>query len=160
MEQEKLFKSIDIVRVKLVREKDSYYGSKHIRSPEELVSVVRRFLEYTDREVFLTVNLSTANTINSIHVVSVGTLDKAVVHPREVFKAAILSNASNIALAHNHPSGDPNPSQDDIQITAVLVRCGEILGIKVLDHIIIGEDSYLSFAEQKLGGFDGREKPS
>lgn len=153
MLQEKPFESIRIVSVKLVKEKDAFYSAKTIRNPEELALVARRFLENTDREVFLAINLSTANTINSIHVVSIGTLDKALVHPREVFKAAILSNASNIVLAHNHPSGDPTPSQDDIQITAALVRCGEILGIKVLDHIIIGEDKYLSFAEQKLGGF-------
>jgi len=152
MSHGKLFNSINIVSVKLVREKDAVYGAKTITNPEELASVVKRFLADTDREVFLTVNFSTANTINSIHLVSIGSLDKTIVHPREVFKAAILSNASSIALAHNHPSGSLNPSPEDILITKKLVQCGEILDIKVIDHMIIADDQYLSFAERKIGG--------
>jgi len=148
----KLFNSINIVSVKLVREKDVIYGAKTITNPEELASVVKRFLADTDREVFLTVNFSTTNTINSIHIVSIGSLDRAIVHPREVFKAAILSNASSIALVHNHPSGSLNPSEEDIQITKKLVQCGEILNIKVVDHIIVADDQHLSFAERKIGG--------
>ena len=152
MEQGGLFESVSLVSIKLVREKDTYYGFKSIRNPEELAQVVKRFLTHADREVFLTVNLSTANTINSIHVVSVGCLDRAIIHPREVFKAAILSNAASIALAHNHPSGELNPSPEDISMTKQLVQSGELLGIKVLDHIIIAGDQYLSFKEQKIGG--------
>jgi DNA repair protein RadC len=148
----KLFNSINVVSVKLVREKDVIYGAKTITSPEELASVVKRFLADTDREVFLTVNFSKANTINSIHIVSIGSLDRAIVHPREVFKAAILSNASSIALVHNHPSGRLIPSQEDIDITRKLVKCGEILNIKVVDHIIVSDDQHLSFAEGKIGG--------
>jgi DNA repair protein RadC len=152
MSHRKLFNSINIVRVKLVREKDAIYGAKTITSPGELASIVKRFLADTDREVFLTVNFSTANTINSIHIVSIGSLDRAIVHPREVFKAAILSNASSIALVHSHPSGSLNPSPEDIQITKKLVQCGEILNIKVVDHIIVSDDRHLSFAERKIGG--------
>ncbi|NWG03579.1 MAG: JAB domain-containing protein [Syntrophaceae bacterium] len=148
----KLFNGIDIVSVKLVREKDAIYGAKTIRNPDELASIVKRFLADTDREVFLAINFSTANTINSIHIVSIGSLDKTIVHPREVFKAAILSNSSSIALAHNHPSGSLNPSPDDILITKKLVQCGEILDIKIIDHIIVADDQYLSFAERKIGG--------
>ncbi len=153
MGQIRLFESISLVSIKLVREKDCYYGFKTIRSPEDLANLVKRFLSQADREVFLTVNLSTANTINSIHVVSIGSLDRALIHPREVFKAAILSNASSIALAHNHPSGELNPSQEDIAVTKQLVQAGELLGIKVLDHVIIAGDRHLSFLEQKIGGF-------
>jgi len=152
MSRGKLFNSINIVSVKLVREKDAIYGAKTITSPEELASVVKRFLADTDREVFLAINFSSANTINSIHVVSIGSLDKTIVHPREVFKAAILSNSSSIALAHNHPSGSLNPSTEDILITKKLVQCGEILDIKVVDHIIVSDDRHLSFAERKIGG--------
>lgn len=148
----KLFNSINIVSVKLVREKDAIYGAKTIRNPEELASIARKFLDNTDREVFLAINFSTANTINSIHVVSIGSLDKTIVHPREVFKAAILSNSSSIALAHNHPSGNLNPSPEDILITSKLVQCGEILDIKVVDHIIVSDDRHVSFAERKIGG--------
>jgi len=148
----KQLESISIVRVKLVREKGAYYSAKSITNPEELASIARKFLDNTDREVFLTVNFSTANTINSIHIVSIGSLDRAIVHPREVFKAAILSNSSSIALVHSHPSGSLNPSSEDILITKKLVQCGEILGIKVIDHIILADDQYLSFAERKIGG--------
>ena len=153
MEQGGLFESVSLVSIKLVREKDTYYGFKFIKNPEELAQVVKRFLSQADREVFLTVNLSTANTINSIHVVSIGSLDRALIHPREVFKAAILSNASSIALAHNHPSGELNPSPEDISMTKQLAQAGELLGIKVLDHVIIAGDQHLSFLEQKIGGF-------
>lgn len=152
MSHGKFFNSINIVSVKLVKEKDAYYGAKTIRNPEELASIAKRFLDNTDREVFLAINFSTANTINSIHVVSIGSLDKTIVHPREVFKAAILSNSSSIALAHNHPSGSLNPSPEDILITKKLVQCGEILDIKVVDHIIVSDDRHLSFAERKIGG--------
>ena len=152
MSRGKRFNTINIVRVKLVREKDVIYGAKTITGPEELASIVKRFLADTDREVFLTVNFSTANTINSIHIVSIGSLDRAIVHPREVFKAAILSNANSIALVHSHPSGSLNPSPEDIQITKKLVQCGEILNIKVIDHIIVSDDRHVSFAERKIGG--------
>jgi len=148
----KLFNSINIVSVKLVREKDAIYGAKTITGPGDLASIVKRFLADTDREVFLTVNFSTANTINSIHIVSIGSVDRAIVHAREVFKAAILSNASSIALVHTHPSGSLNPSLEDIDITRKLVQCGELLGIKVIDHIIVSDDQHLSFAERKIGG--------
>ncbi len=152
MSHGKLFNSINIVSVKLVRERNAIYGAKTITSPQELAFVVKRFLADADREVFLTVNLSTANTINSIHIVSIGSLDRAIVHPREVFKAAILSNASSIALVHSHPSGSLTPSLEDIDITRKLVQCGEILNIKVVDHIIVSDDQHLSFAERKIGG--------
>jgi DNA repair protein RadC len=152
MKQEKLFEGISIVSVKLVKEKDGYYGATTVRNPEALASVVRRFLKDSDREVFLAVNFNTQNTINSIHVVSMGSVDSSLVHPREVFKSAILSNASTIALAHNHPSGNLNPSEEDIKITKRLVQAGEILSIKVIDHIIIADDEYMSFAEKKIGG--------
>jgi DNA repair protein RadC len=152
MSQVEPFKSINIVSVKLVRERKAIYGPKTITGPQELASVVKRFLADTDREVFLTVNFSTANTINSIHIVSIGSVDRAIVHAREVFKAAILSNASSIALVHSHPSGSLTPSLEDIDITRKLTQCGEILGIKVIDHIIVANDQHLSFAERKIGG--------
>ena len=152
MSQGKLLESISIVRVKLVKEKGAYYSAKTITNPGDLASVARRFLDNTDREVFLTINFSPVNTINSIHIVSIGSLDRTVVHPREVFKAAILSNSSSIALIHSHPSGSLTPSQDDIDITRKLVKCGEILSIKVIDHIILADDQHLSFAERKIGG--------
>jgi DNA repair protein RadC len=81
------------------------------------------------------------------HEVSRGTLDSTLVHPREVFKAALLSNSAAIVVCHNHPSGDPTPTTDDIDVTRRLVATGELLGIPVLDHIVVGEDRYYSFKE-------------
>jgi DNA repair protein RadC len=81
--------------------------------------------------------------------VSVGSLNQSIVHPRELFKTALLSSAAAIILVHNHPSGDPTPSREDIEITRRLKEAGEILGVKLLDHIIVGS-SYLSFTERGL----------
>jgi DNA repair protein RadC len=81
------------------------------------------------------------------HEVSRGTLDATLVHPREVFKAALLSNAASIILTHNHPSGDPTPSPDDHQLTRRLVDAGRLIGVEVLDHIIVGDGRYFSFRE-------------
>jgi DNA repair protein RadC len=83
-------------------------------------------------------------------LVSIGPLNQSIVHPREVFKTACLSNAAAIILIHQHPTGDPSPSQEDLSITRRLKEAGEIMGIKVLDHIIIGDGQYLSFVERGL----------
>ena len=99
-----------------------------------------------DREHFVVLLLDIKNKVIGINTVSIGNLDSSIAHPREVFKPAILSNAGSILLAHNHPSGDPTPSREDIEITHRLVNAGNILGINVLDHIIIG-DGYRSLKE-------------
>lgn len=142
-----------MVRVELVRDSECEYAATEVKYPQHLVEVVRHFLRNADREVFLAVNLSGRLTINSIHVVSVGDLTHSIAHPREVFKAAILANAASIALAHNHPSAEATPSDEDIKITRKLIEAGKILDINVIDHIIIAGDSYLSFSEKHIGGF-------
>ena len=101
-----------------------------------------------DREEFIIILLDGKNRMSTIHSVSVGCLTSSIVHPREVFKMAILGNAVSLILCHNHPSGDPAPSPEDIEITKRLVAGGEILGIKILDHIIVGEQGYVSFADK------------
>ena len=98
-------------------------------------------------EVFLIACLSTKHQLLCLHEVSRGSLDSTVVHPREVFKAALLANAAAVVLAHNHPSGDASPSPEDVALTARLVSAGDIIGIDVLDHIIVGTGSYFSFKE-------------
>ena len=103
-----------------------------------------------DREVFIALYLDHRNHITGLHVVSIGSLAASLVHPREVFKAAILTNAAALFVMHNHPSGDPTPSREDRDITARLKRCGEELGIPLLDHIVIGSDGYRSLAEMGL----------
>ena len=108
------------------------------------------YFENHDREEFVIILLDVKNKMTAIHSVSVGSLSVSIVHPREVFKMAILGNASAILLCHNHPSGDSTPSPEDIDITKRLVAAGELLGIKILDHIIIGDDNYKSFADLGL----------
>jgi DNA repair protein RadC len=98
-------------------------------------------------EVFGILCLSTKNRVIAYHEVSRGTLDATLVHPREVFKAALLANAAGIIAGHNHPSGDPTPSPDDIALTQRLVAAGTLLGIPVLDHVIIGDGRYVSLKE-------------
>jgi DNA repair protein RadC len=94
--------------------------------------------------------LDTKNRLLSWETVSLGTLSTSVVHPREVFKGAILANAASIILCHNHPSGDPKPSAEDIAITKRLAEAGKILGIDVLDHIIFGEEGFVSLKERNF----------
>ena len=110
--------------------------------------IIREFADL-DREVFMILNLDTACRPINLNVVSMGTLNEAMVHPREVFKASILSNANSVICIHNHPGGDVTPSDPDIAVTNRLTECGKILGIEVVDHLIIGGDSgsYFSFQE-------------
>ena len=148
--QNKASQGLTVVRLQMVKEKIEYYGTKKVRSPADVEEVVRSFVGNPDRELFLALNLSSANNINSIHVVSIGSLNQSIVHPRECFKAALLSNAESIVLAHNHPSGEVIPSEEDKQITVKLKECGQLLNIQVLDHVIVGEKGHFSFRENAL----------
>ncbi len=109
-----------------------------------------RFLMKETKEMFITLHLDGKNRIICMDLVSIGSLNQSIVHPREVFKTACLSNAAALILIHQHPTGDPSPSSEDIAITRRLKEAGEIMGIKILDHIIIGQDEYLSFVERGL----------
>jgi DNA repair protein RadC len=109
-----------------------------------------RFLMKETKEMFLTAHLDGKNRIICMDLVSIGSLNQSIVHPREVFKSACLSNAAAILLIHQHPTGDPTPSSEDIAITRRLKEAGEIMGIKILDHIIVGDGEYLSFVERGL----------
>ena len=132
---------IENVRIKLVRESAGLYCNNYISSPEDAAEIAAKFFEdmSSDREIFAVMLLNTKNHVIGINVVSVGSLTASIVHPREVFKAACLANATNIILTHNHPSGDPAPSKEDISITSRLVQAGRLMDIPVLDHIIIGD---------------------
>jgi DNA repair protein RadC len=107
-------------------------------------------LQHEAAEVFVMLCLSTKCRVLGYYEVSRGTLDATLVHPREVFKVALLANAAAIILAHNHPSGDPSPSLDDVDLTHRLVKAGEILGVQVVDHIIIGDGRWTSFHDLGL----------
>lgn len=120
---------------------------RRMTTPKDCVAAFATVLQDQPSEVFAILCLSTKHRIIGFHEVSRGTLDTTLVHPREVFKAAILANASAIILAHNHPSGDPTPSDDDVALTQRLVEAGRLLGIDVLDHIVIGDNACVSFME-------------
>ena len=111
---------------------------------------LRGYFQNHDREEMIIIGLDGKNKLLFLHSVSIGCLTSSIVHPREVFKGAILGNAASLILCHNHPSGDPTPSPEDIEITKRLIAGGEILGIKILDHVIIGDNQYLSFADKGL----------
>lgn len=121
-----------------------------INSPLDVSNVLMEELKYLEKEYFKIIMLNTKNVIISIEDISVGSLNSSIVHPREVFKEAIKRSSASIILVHNHPSGDPTPSKEDINITKRLIECGEILGIKVLDHIIFGYNKYTSLKEKDL----------
>ena len=130
-------KRINIVSIKMIKESSFLYQTRQIISPNDAYEMIKDRLESLDRGQFIIACLNTKNEPTNISVVSVGTLNKAIVHPREVFKITILSNAASVMAFHNHPSGDTTPSDQDIQLTHRLVEAGELLGIKLLDHLII-----------------------
>ncbi len=103
-----------------------------------------------ETEAFLCFHLDARNVIKALQVVSIGSMTSSLAHPREVFRGAVLNGAVAVIAAHNHPSGDPSPSADDVQLTHRLEEVGKLLGIRLLDHLLIGRDSYFSFADQGL----------
>ena len=143
-------KYVPKIQISMVKEiyisKESFKNSAEIAQSE----IVEKELRHADREKFICLHLNVKNNIISYEVVSIGNLSSSLVHPREVFKGAILANASSVVFLHNHPSGDPQPSSEDKSVTGLLVKAGDILNIRVLDHIIIAGKTYLSFIEQGL----------
>jgi len=124
--------------------------TKFINSPDDVNKIIQSYLNGVDREHFVIVLLNRKNGIIGINTVSVGDLSSSIVHPREVFKPAIVAGAASIILAHNHPSGDPKPSLVDVRVTKRIKEAGDILGIEVLDHIIIGDGCYESLKARDL----------
>ena len=130
---------------------EEYQGSEKrevVKTPEDVVAQVRGRLKSKKKEYFLALLLDTRNQLIRVAEVSVGSLDSSIVHPREVFKEAISASAASVIFAHNHPSGDPEASEDDIGLTKRLAEAGEIMGIDVLDHVIIGGRKYLSLKRE------------
>lgn len=133
-------KRINIVSIKIVKEGSILYDVRQITTPSDAAGLGRLFLEESDREQVIVCCLDTKNHPVSLNVVSIGCLNSSLIHPREIFKTSVLSNAAAIILFHNHPSGDPEPSQEDINITTRIKEAGKIMGIELLDHIIIGSE--------------------
>lgn len=134
------------VKVRLVRENVDEYDPVKLMNSKDVYQFMRDIKD-NDRESFYSIHLDSKNTVISCEEVARGSGSACTVHPREVYKAAILSSAQAMVLVHNHPSGDPVPSPDDHAIIKKLYDCGELLGIKVHDSIIVGDDSYYSFAD-------------
>lgn len=121
-----------------------------ILSPGDAANYMMPKLRYETKEHFIGILLSTKNHILAAPTISVGTLNASLVHPRELFKEAISYSAASVILVHNHPSGDPTPSTEDIELTRKLVKAGKILDISVLDHVIIGDNKYVSLKEKGI----------
>jgi len=120
---------------------------RSITSPRDSAAALVALLQDEPTEVFAILCLTTKYRVIAYHEVSRGTLDSTLVHPREVFKAALLANAAAIIVCHNHPSGDPTPTADDVEVTRRLAATGQVVGIEVLDHIVVGDGRYYSFKE-------------
>lgn len=119
-----------------------------IKNPSDVTDLLMGEMKLLDREHFKAIYLNTKHTIISVETISIGSLNASLVHPRELFKTAIKRSAGAIIAVHNHPSGDPTPSVEDIEITRRLVEAGNIIGIQLLDHVIIGDYNYVSLKEE------------
>ncbi len=125
-------------------------NSETITSPDRLYEIIKSNITQFSKEHFFVISLDTRNNLIGVDEISVGTLTASLVHPRETFESAIRRHAAKIIISHNHPSGETDPSDDDMKITRRLIEAGKIMGIEVLDHIIITKTGYLSFKEQLL----------
>lgn len=124
--------------------------SETVRSPQVVAELLMEQMRYLQKEHFVCIFLNTKNHIIAQETLSIGSLNASIVHPREVFRAAIKCSSASVVCAHNHPSGDPTPSAEDIRMTSRLCEAGEIVGIDVLDHIVIGDGKFVSLKEQGL----------
>ena len=121
----------------------------HLSCPQDVADFLMPRLRYAAKEQFVVILLNNKNKVIGTEVVSEGSVSSSIVHPREVYAPAILHHAAAIMVAHNHPSGDPNPSTEDTEVTRMLARSGKVLGIPMIDHVIIGDGNYYSFLENE-----------
>ncbi|MGE6259569.1 RadC family protein [Heyndrickxia sporothermodurans] len=126
----------------------SYTDRYVIRSPEDGANFVMNEMRFLSQEHFVCLYLNTKNQVLHQQTIFIGSLNASIVHPREVFKEGFRRSAASIICIHNHPSGDPTPSREDIEVTKRLVECGKIIGIDILDHLIIGDKKYVSLKEK------------
>ena len=138
---------LPIVSLRLVKERTAQYGKKSLDDAKDVYEFVRDLISDRDREVYLTLCLDSKNRLVCINETFVGMVNSVNTCPREIFKVAILSNAVSIITVHNHPSGNPKPSRVDIVSTQKVKQAGDLLGIRLLDHVIIGDGAYYSFAD-------------
>lgn len=148
---------LEVVNVRLVKE-PSMYSEKKMSSPEDVVELMAKEMAQYDREVFCILNMKNSGQIINMNIVSIGTINASLVSPREVFKSSILSNASGIIALHNHPSGSIKPSKEDIAVTKRLRKCGALLDIELLDHIIVGGSNGEMFSFRNENMLDVQDK--
>ncbi|GFR34896.1 RadC family protein [Thermobrachium celere] len=138
--------------IELGKRLNSFKGQEKVKitCPEDVALLVMDEMRFLTKEHFRVIFLNTKNYVIQVKDISIGSLNSSIVHPREVFLEAIKQSSASIILCHNHPSGDPNPSSEDINITKRLIDAGKILGIEVLDHLIIGDGKYISLKEKNI----------
>ena len=141
-------KRVDVVTVKLVKERSISYAERRITSPKEAADLARGFIGESDRENLMVIGLNTKSEPTIIQIVSTGNISSSIVHPREIFKSLILSNAYCFILIHNHPSGYCEKSAEDTQVTKRIKEASNIMGIIFSDHIIISDCDYYSYKEE------------
>ncbi|MCC8051577.1 MAG: JAB domain-containing protein [Clostridiales bacterium] len=146
---DKLQNTLDVVSIRLV-ENPPLYSDRSITTSEEAVELVAKELRTYDRELVCVINLSSTGRPISLNIVSMGSLNASFANPREVFKTAILCNAASIILMHNHPFGSLIPSPQDMKLTKRMAACGNLMGIPVLDHIIVGDGECFSFNDNDM----------
>jgi DNA repair protein RadC len=146
---------VDIVSLKMVRERPLEYDVA-ISSPSDLIDLVHDLIGSSDREQFIVVCVDTKNKPTNISFASTGSLNSAIAHPREILKTAILSNAHQIFLAHNHPSGNTKPSPDDDRTTEALIKCCDMMKINLVDHVIVTDVAgrYYSYRQEEPWMFE------
>ena len=135
-------------RVALVREGSCLSEQKTIRTPEDVFAIIGQEYENSVVETAMMLALDTKNKVIGVFNISTGSLNASIIHPRDVFQRAILSNAASVILVHNHPSGDPTPSPEDIDLTRKLVEAGRVMDIAALDHVVVGEGRFVSIKER------------
>jgi DNA repair protein RadC len=123
---------------------------KPVRGPDDVIALIGKRLRAEGREHFLVILLNARHEAMAVETVSIGSLNASIVHPREVFRPAVIASAASIVVAHNHPSGDPEPSEEDLSITRRLVQVGELLGIDLLDHIVVAKRGTVSLRARGL----------
>ena len=136
--------------IKITEAASQYINKTTPLSSSTLVADMFSFLHHETKEHFIALHLNSKNRLLCLEIVSTGSLNASIVHPREVYKAAIRESAAAILAMHNHPSGDPSPSKEDYEVTLRLKEVGDLVGISLLDHIILGERRYVSFREHRL----------
>lgn len=145
------FAVLDVINIQMVKERQLLYDGNRLTMPEQAAAAFCSLVGNPDREFFVALLVDGKNRITALHLVSQGSLNQSIVHPRETFKSALLANAAAVILCHNHPSGDLLPSREDREITRRLKEAGELLGVRVLDHVIVNTDSGESYSFVNMG---------